>query len=470
MFLNSLGTQRRPVIPFEGAVDVFVDGTDDPGCRAYLSRLLGWLAAPVLLERFDQVRRSAGPLAGSDSSLHDRFVDHLRAGGLDRVLTTYPELQRLLAHVSSATIAFADEVRASIAADEPRALLDNEGIVEQHGLELGLSEPHRGGRTVTRVDFADGRPLVYKPRPLTGEVLLEEALRSLGESTGIELRAMRVVARGDHGWTEYIDHEDCDGRRAVDRYYTRCGVLLALFVALGSEDMNRQNVIAAGEFPVIVDAETLTTPGAVFAADALDVRSTGFVPLPAPWTDDVDMSALGRPDPGVATQEVWADVGTNRIDRRLDTGRVPRSPSLPTLDGRPQLARDHLDAIVAGFATGRAALERSDLAHEVTERVGTTRLLARRTDAYVWLLRGSREPARLRSADVRREYLADALDRMPSRFDGHASAASAKERELADLLDGDVPVFEVAPRPPRRGPEEATTTDLIDQVRSVLSS
>lgn len=56
---------------------------------------------------------------------------------------------------------------------------------------------------------------------------------------------------------EEVTWEACENRDEVKAFYIRAGVLAAAAYILGIGDLHYENIIAHGEFPVIVDVETL---------------------------------------------------------------------------------------------------------------------------------------------------------------------------------------------------------------------
>ena len=158
----------------------------------------------------------------------------------------------------------------------------------------GLSDPHDDGHTVAVVRFASGLCVVYKPRP----VGLEAAFARLVEwwnrpAGGLALLAPRVVDRGAYGWMEFVVHEGCAGPEAASRYYERAGALIALAGLLDATDLHCGNVIAHGEYPVLVDLETLLQPR--WPGEERSLLDTGLVPswIRGPDGGRYDVSGFG---------------------------------------------------------------------------------------------------------------------------------------------------------------------------------
>ena len=56
---------------------------------------------------------------------------------------------------------------------------------------------------------------------------------------------------------EFVAASGCTEAEAIQRFYERQGAYLALLYALEATDFHLENLIAAGEYPVWVDLESL---------------------------------------------------------------------------------------------------------------------------------------------------------------------------------------------------------------------
>ncbi|MCZ0991334.1 DUF4135 domain-containing protein [Streptomyces diastatochromogenes] len=236
--------------------------------------------------------------------------------------------------------------------------------------DLGLGDAHQGNRAVAVLHFASGDRIVYKPRPLEQHALLDDLVGWLNTKVpGLGLRSPRSVRRDGYGWLEFVAHRWCRSVAETDAFYRRQGALLALLYAVDGADMHYENVIACGDQPVLVDAETLLhtglppamTAGADPAADALhaSVHRTCLLPhLLIGEHGALDISALGRSTDGTYPSEGlrWEDSGTDTMRavrarcsaraRRTTPARRPsagrrRSPRRPA-GGLPHRLRGHL--------------------------------------------------------------------------------------------------------------------------------
>ena len=206
--------------------------------------------------------RDRGELAGDTPA--ERFLDftHRLVGGseLAEFLAAYPVLARVLGESCRQAVEGHLELLARLAEDRGESLitrlLDGRDPGALTAIEPG-GDPHRGGRCTATLTFADGRRLVYKPRPLGLHRHFNELVDWLNDKTGLDIRTVDLLTRHGYGWLEYVVHEPCDDLAGVRRFYHRQGALLALLYVLDGTDMHYENLIAVGDQPVLVDVETL---------------------------------------------------------------------------------------------------------------------------------------------------------------------------------------------------------------------
>ncbi|MFQ6144322.1 type 2 lanthipeptide synthetase LanM family protein [Streptomyces seoulensis] len=456
----------------------------------WLTRRLAKAAARTLVVEL-AAARTAGDLSGATAAA--RFADFAaRAGtrtGLTRLFAGYPVLARLLARTCRHTARYGAELLTRLAADRRRladVLFDGRDPGPLTAVELGLGDLHQRGRSVAVLRFADGARAVYKPRPVDQHALLDRMAGWLdGKVPDLAPRTPRWVAGDGYGWLEYIDHRTCRSLAEIDRFHRRQGALLALAYTLEGVDLHYENVLAHGDQPVLVDVETLlhpvlreggtTRPDPAAAAHASSVHRTCLLPqLLVGELGAVDVSALGGAPGGTSpnTRMVWEDAGTDemRLVRRpaLFTGALNRPYSAAA---GPRSA-DRLTAVLAGFRTGYDTVvrHRDELAAPNgplaagADAVG--RLVLRPTMLYATLLEEATHP----------QVLRDGLDRdamfavLWADSDGDPARQALIEYEIADLWDGDVPVFFHRPGSPRVFASDGSEVDGVLDTSGLASA
>src|SRR5207248_4077423 len=194
-------------------------------------------------------------------SKHAAFVRHTLAR-LPHLLVEYSALARLAATRTLFWVQATEQLLVRLAADRA-ALAETFGVHDTFviGVEGGLSDTHRGGHGVVVLRFAHGARLVYKPRGVGMDHAFAEMIAWLNDGRAWpELRAARALDRGTHGWMEHVVAAPCTDGVAAARYHERAGMLLCPAYALGGTDLHSENVIAAGEDPVLVDLEMFFVP------------------------------------------------------------------------------------------------------------------------------------------------------------------------------------------------------------------
>ncbi len=384
------------------------------------------------------------------------------------VLGQYPALVRRLASIGTLWETATLETLARLTADQD---LLRQGMFggEDPGPWIGtepLGDYHRGGRAVHRLDFASGARLIYKPRPVAMETGFLELTAWLNEAgLNPDLRAVEVFDRGSYGWARYIKNASCGDAGGVDRFFRRQGANLALAYLLGAVDLHFENVIAAGEYPVIVDLEALfetTSPpagmgGASAAASEVlndSVMRTLLLPVRIRGDADAngarasaDVSALGYvgDEEAIYFASGWEGKGSDAMRMAKVRATMPAATCLPEFDGRRIPAADHVEEIVGGFeATYELLVKRRQVLGSMeTGPLGRFRgHLARRvlrpTPSYVRLLDMSWHPSLGEDAAELNSHL---HERLRALTPGASPGPAIEAADAADLFLGDIPYF-----------------------------
>jgi type 2 lantibiotic biosynthesis protein LanM len=402
--------------------------------------------------------RGRGELAGNTPA--ERFLDftHRLVGGseLAEFLAAYPVLARVLGEACRQGVEGHLELLARLAEDGESLVTDLLGGRDPGALisiEPG-GDPHRGGRFTATLTFADGPRVVYKPRSLDLHGHFNEVVAWLNAKTGLDIRTVNLLQRNGYGWLEYVAHQPCADLAEVRRFYHRQGALLALLYVLDGTDMHYENLIAAGDQPVLVDIETLFhpshTPVGALSQDPAhrailsSVYRTALLPLLVTGEHGVaDMSGLGGDADATTPMSIvdWADAGLDSMHLVRRPGKTPGGNNRPRLDGVVMEPRDHEIAVLTGFRAAYEAVawHRSELI-ELLEHCASDeiRFVPRNTNLYTTLLDEATHPDALRDADGRSRLL-DLL------WDADETLHDIVPYELADLWAGDVPLFTATP-------------------------
>jgi type 2 lantibiotic biosynthesis protein LanM len=415
------------------------------------------------------VARLEGRLAGATPE--ERFADYVdglaRPARARALLAEYPVLARRAAETVAGWATAAGELLAHLAADHPRlgAVTGGAAPAKVAAIHAAAGDAHRGGRAVAVVELAGGARVVYKPRSLAVDLAFQRLLAWLAErGAEPDLRPLAVLDRGGHGWMEHAAAAGCPDAIAVERFHLRLGALLALLWALETTDVHFENLIAAGEHPVLVDLESLFHPrlpappqpqrDLAAAAEALSrsVLRVGLLPFRIGAADDrpgIDISGLsavaGELTPDAVIE--WEEAGTDRmraVRRRLP---MPGGRNRPRLDDREVEALEHRAAVVEGFERMRETLARHRRALAAPRGPlaafarAPVRVVLRATRGYHLLADEGHHPDLLRDGLDRDRH----LDRLWLGLDKRPDLERVVAFERRDLAAGDVPYFSTRP-------------------------
>ena len=434
--------------------------------RSLLPMLHAMLGRSVVLEL--NVARLAGnlPAGSSPEERFHAFLDRLSARAeLRRFLEMRPVLARqicvaLLNWVDSSVL-LCTRLAADLPAIEKTFSADS-ALGAVAGIELGLGDRHAGGRTVARVTFGNGTQIVYKPRPVDVDVHFQELL-TWANTQGFQfpLRTLAYLRRAGYGWAEHVAPHHVAAAADLPRFYRRQGGLLALLYLLDASDLHAENVIAAGDQPVLVDLETVFQPRLIAfppgvlsseqAADTASVTSvlrTGLLPTPS-WQGatkiGVDLSGLGRQPGQVTPMPVPGFVDEGRDDMRIALAHreIEASDNRPVA-GALDLA-DFAPDLLQGFQEMYRLLRQNATALASADgplrafRNDRVRVLRRSTVEYGALLATSLHPDLLSDGlDLDRHY-----DRLWRRTTLDPTMVPFVPSEHADLWNTDIPLFTV---------------------------
>ena len=352
--------------------------------QAQLLSMLSYVAGLPLGLEFRRFLAKHDPLSvfkspAADSSppprdLYRDFITHMRGGGLRAFLKEYAVLARLTSEVAGHWTDQVAEFCHRIDEDRPELVkvflqgIDLGPVVQ---VRLGMSDPHNGRRDVIIPTFASGLKLVYKPKDLG----IDEAfwtfidwLNSHAESKdALPLRTLTLLNRTTHGWVEFVEHRACQNPEEVERYYRRIGMLLCLAYVLGGSDFHRENMMADGEQPVLLDLETMLQPLPrswdglrTGSADqrALEIMHdsvwrTGLLPF---WIvgnpgKSYDVSGIGAEEASETgyLDVHWENINTDHMQLVYRSSKTDQKENRPLLGGHVVSAEDHIAEMTSGF-------------------------------------------------------------------------------------------------------------------------
>lgn len=340
--------------------------------RWFLDRLQHVFAHPLFIEfktylaaRDRELALADDPEMPAEPRRHyDSFIADMFDGGLRSFFVEYAVAGKLLVTFVRQWVETAEEFSARLAADwtalEETFAPDGElGVVTDVDF---LGDPHHRGRRVFALTFASGTKFVYKPRDVRIDAAYSEFLAWINDETPfLDFRTLTCLPRDGYGWIEWVHSRECTSTDDVARFYRRAGMLICVLHALNFTDGHLENIIAAGDQPMVVDLETLMEPylaekrkttnremGEQFSKTVL---RTYVLPIHAPGQDIQDIGGLGEPEgksTGLALPE-FTNVNTDVMELDYEDTRAIEGNSMPYLDGEPVKPETHHEEIRIGF-------------------------------------------------------------------------------------------------------------------------
>jgi hypothetical protein len=398
-----------------------------PGFAGWMQRgrtlMAGWTdqVAPAALERFlvHLVRRWL-PIVGPTLMQTPEIFDGGARRGWLGLWDSYPVMARLMG------VAWLQWQTAT------QEVLTRIGELDGHVVDVGLADGdlHNGGRSVTRVQFADESVWFLKPRPEGVHPVVTSVLHQVDPTLTLPHTRLHPT----YVWAQAVPAQDCPD---LSTFWWRAGASLRVFQALGGTDLHNENFVPSADMPVLVDLETVIGASPDQQADVPSATSmvSSYTDGP-PGTASVDIGAMAGPSLGLTPYAVpQLALGADGPVLRHVRTQMSNGQSLPRVDAVPVSVVDHVRDVVDGYLFADAALPRVTLPEAPADAV--VRLVPRATQIYSRLLEQSLKPQNLTDG-VDRELV---LERLWLAL-GNTTADVIDAEQLA-LRELDVPLFHI---------------------------
>ena len=351
---------QNPSLPFQS--DVLVNLLTEQ----VATRLRKIMQKTLILET--NIARLEDRLSGeTKAERFESFIKFISTNeGRLSIYLEYPVLVRrvlqLLEQWNTASCEFIDRLINDYKLLDKQFSLKSSPVIAIFG---GAGDVHCQGRSVHVIEFANKKKVVYKPRSLAVDCVFSELLQFLAKrGMKPQLKMPVTLDRGEYGWCEFIAQENCKTESEIKRFYERHGVWLALLHALATCDLHLENLIACGEYPVVIDLETVFHPEMIErkpqSADDLamiklfdSVMSVGLLPNPLrAGGRSLDSSGIGAKPDQVLPFDVDSieDLESDGIHVGKAPGRIGEIHSNPRLRGSIVEAVVYHKQIKKGYA------------------------------------------------------------------------------------------------------------------------
>lgn len=320
--------------------------------------------------------------------------------------------------------------------------LDNKSS-KIHNIFMDLSDPHHFGRTVFQVEFENCK-LIYKPRNLKIESSFNKLLREInGLKFSLLLKEVQVLSKEDHGWMEFIEHESCQTEQEVKNFFSRSGVNLFLWYLLEGTDAHYENIISCGQYPILIDLETLFHPEFNLKSKKINpfknsVLRTGLLPfIDKTYQRNYGGITAGQNELIPETFCDWININTDSMQIVQKTDSVRSHKHLAHFNQTSSSFTDYIEDICEGFnaifslfSKHKEHFLQSFAMQELLS--SKVRIVLRGTYFYGRLKEALYLPMHLQSKETREEFFQKMLILYPE---------DIQNQERKQLIQLDIPYF-----------------------------
>lgn len=333
-----------------------------------------------------------------------------------------------------------------------KSLTQYKSINKITGINGNFSDLHNDGKQVLRVEIDYTEEVLYKPHSMENEKFFYELLEWLSNKIGVKQYGYSFISKSSYSWSAILKYETCKKKEQINTYYQRIGVQLFLVYLLGTKDLHYENIIAVGEYPVLIDLEVLisatkkvdqkTATQEVCDQLLSSVLYTGMLPFYY-WNKDgngVDGSAIN----GTGGQQypfrmpVIVNGKTSKMKIEYQYLKSKYSQNKARYNDRFEESYIYKKEIIEGFtkAYEQALTDKLEIRNWLRKlRKLRSRVLISDTQRYSMLLSSSYHPSLLRDG-ADREIFLNSIRNVETSQD-----RKILEVEIKSLLKGDIPFF-----------------------------
>ncbi|MBF6456239.1 DUF4135 domain-containing protein [Nocardia cyriacigeorgica] len=305
-------------------------------------------------------------------------------------------------------------------------------------IQPGLGDPHRGGRTTTKVSSAEVVQY-YKPGRYSRRDMLTAFFDAAELSASVHIPPDISVL---DGYLQSAVPVPSPATMPGEEFWYRAGIFAAGTDCLGTVDLHYGNIAPAGNAIAIIDDETVLAPSP-FDRER-NVLTTLLLQDPASARTEVSAGFMATNTPGVSRN--FPSLQASEPDSGLTVRMTTRLASKPTRIGsHVQNLSGYLEEFRAGLSHGYATIRRNR--HALVDvlrscpRESLSRAIVYSTPGYARL---SAMVALSPSTASQREIFERLVEQL-GRFSRTTVGPEIIASEARQLLGGDIPLFWIDP-------------------------
>lgn len=375
---------------------------------------------------------------------------------IDSCFARYPELYRCIQEKIQFVKNYCHEVADNFERDkmEISRELCNREIDKIIKIDGGIGDTHCRGRQVLKLTLDTGEQLLYKPHSLRNEEVFSELLQWLSKRIGITQKQYSVLSRETYGWSKIVEYKECKSKEEVKRFYQRFGVQLFLAYILDTRDLHCENLIASGEYPVLIDLESLVFHTKEKKDSRIQTQIAGRLQESVLCTGLLPVYHWDRSGEGIDASAIGGG-GKQKYPFRVPQIKCPKTSDMflgydypvmregknrVTLLGKKICPKQYMKEVVEGFEKAYQAVldEKEEFRDTVMKKLKhlKSRYIHADTQKYSMLLSASYHPSLLKSREDRYRFF------MSFYLEENINEEKIfVEEEIHSMLQGDVPYF-----------------------------
>jgi len=377
--------------------------------------------------------KQRGYLKGETSSERfDHFASELlknenRQGILDKYPLLKQKSQFIITHFIHSTEEFFTQLDRDYEA-LTNTFFSNDKLIVLNNVN-SAGDKHNKGRSTKILSFKtqddQTKKCIYKPHSLNSDLAFKSFIQWVSNHSTLQFHTYKIIDRQTYGWCEFVTYDACDNHEQLKKYYERLGGLLAITYLLSGHDLHLENIIAHGEYPVIIDHECFCRPLVSFKKNKiLKVRPlvNGSLILPhklgvTEKYQGFDLSAFSGTSNQEAPQKVskWTEIGTDNMVVKKVKAHSFGGENIPQINSQDAKFlnyinnfKDGFESLYKFFCSHRNLLLSDDSPIQAFEK-SEIRVLFRSTDTYGQIIKNSYHPKLLYSKDEHDKYILDNL-------------------------------------------------------------
>lgn len=133
------------------------------------------------------------------------------------------------------------------------------GIKEFQIFDVKLEAGDRHDGKFVMEFITSEKNLFYKPRECSTENCLKNIMHFLSKHSEdiLDLKFPDSFYKNGHQWVVENKYKPLIKQSDEEKYYFRMGEILALYYLLDGNDLHFENIISSGEYPILIDTETI---------------------------------------------------------------------------------------------------------------------------------------------------------------------------------------------------------------------